>query len=238
MKKCKGSGKAKGFGCGKCLPFNERNGLKTYKAKYGLGYDCNCYTNWLISGNKEAKKVLESSMVKAKKEVVKKQKLEHKKAKESLIDYKVKLQEKINLIVRLIDLGLPCLARGYHPGQIHAGHIFSRGSSPTIKFNLHNIHRQSAQSNHYQNEDGLLREGLVNEYGQKYFDFISSLREAPQLKYTNEEYKRFYKHASSIANELKKQGRAFPSIQERIFMRNELNNQLSIYPQRYCEFKF
>lgn len=42
MKKCKGSGKAKNYGCGVSLPFSERNGLKTYKSKYGLGYDCGC----------------------------------------------------------------------------------------------------------------------------------------------------------------------------------------------------
>ena len=43
---CKGTSKAKNFGCGEQLPFSERNGLKTYKAKYGLGLDCGCFNNW------------------------------------------------------------------------------------------------------------------------------------------------------------------------------------------------
>lgn len=34
MKKCKG--------CNEPLPFSERNGLKTYKQKYGYGLDCGC----------------------------------------------------------------------------------------------------------------------------------------------------------------------------------------------------
>ena len=34
--------------------------------------------------------------------------------------------------------------------QMHAGHVYSRGSNPMLRFNLHNIHRQSAQSNHFQ----------------------------------------------------------------------------------------
>lgn len=43
MKKCKGTGKAKNFGCGVELPFTEKNGIKTYKATYGLGIDCGCF---------------------------------------------------------------------------------------------------------------------------------------------------------------------------------------------------
>lgn len=55
MKKCKGSSKAKGFGCNVELPYTERNGIKTYKAKYGLGLDCKCYYKWLSGETPEAK---------------------------------------------------------------------------------------------------------------------------------------------------------------------------------------
>lgn len=234
---CKGNGKAKGFGCGKPLPFTERNKIKSYKAKYGLGEDCGCYTNWLISDNPEAKKTFAQFLKKNKTDFEKEQKRKEKEKKDKFVDYKTKLQEPINLIVRLLDIGLPCLARNYHPGQMHAGHVFARGGNQYIRYNLHNIHRQSAQSNGKQNDDGLLREGLVNEYGQDYMDFISELRQTPKLEYLHHEYKSFYKHACAIANELKRQGRIFPTIEERIFMRNEINNQLGIYDQKYCEFK-
>jgi hypothetical protein len=237
MKKCKGTGKASGYGCGVELPYSERNGLRSYKAKYGLGLDCGCYTNWLISDNPKAKEAFNSFLISNKKKVEKDLKRIEKERRLDIVDWKPKLQVKINFIVRLIDIGLPCLARNYHPGQIHAGHIYARGGNQYIKYNLHNIHRQSAQSNGKQNDDGLLREGLINEYGQEYMDFISQLRQTPKLEYMNHEYREFTKHASSIANELKRQGKIFPTTQERIYMRNEINNQLGIYDQKYCEFK-
>ena len=47
----------------------------------------------------------------------------HKELKEKTTDYADKLQETINKIIRLIDKGQPCLARGYMANQFHAGHI-------------------------------------------------------------------------------------------------------------------
>lgn len=49
---CKGTGKCKGNGCGVKLPYTERNGLKTYKAKFGLGIDCGCYYKFNNGANK------------------------------------------------------------------------------------------------------------------------------------------------------------------------------------------
>lgn len=36
MKRCKGQGKTKGFGCRIELPFTSRNGIKIYKARYNF----------------------------------------------------------------------------------------------------------------------------------------------------------------------------------------------------------
>ncbi len=87
-----------------------------------------------------------------------------------------KLQTEINAIVRIIDKGLPCLARNIHANQIHAGHIYSRGGTPCLRYNLHNIHRQCAQSNHFQSDDLKLRQGLINEYGRDYMDYLEENR--------------------------------------------------------------
>jgi hypothetical protein len=47
LKKCKGTGKAKGEGCGQDLQYLERGGIKIYFAKYGLGTSgCRCFYNW------------------------------------------------------------------------------------------------------------------------------------------------------------------------------------------------
>lgn len=219
-KKCKGTGKAKGHGCGSVQ----------LKRRYGLGFVCGCFAKWL-SETPAGKETLQKSTLKAKKKVREKKKKEERKRKESYIDYKLKLQTKINEIVRLIDYGQPCLARRIIPNQIHAGHVFSRGSHPSMKFNLHNIHRQSAQSNHYQNEDGLFRDGLKKEYGLKYYEFLNSMRSLPALKFSNQEYKNFYKKACKIASLMKKEAEIYTTPLERINKRNEVNKELSIYDE-------
>ncbi len=216
-KKCKGTGKAINYGCGSSQIYR----------KYGLGLTCRCFSNWLLN-SAEGKETLKKTQLRASVKVKKEKNREIRDRKESIIDYSKKLQTKINEIVRLIDIGQPCLARGHHAKQIHAGHVYSRGSSPTIKFNLHNIHRQSAQSNHFQNEDGLLREGLVKEYGLKYFEYVSSLRQTEALQYSNEEFKVFYGIACKIAIELRKTG-GINNKEQRLQIRTELNKRLGIY---------
>lgn len=216
----KGIGKANGFpGCGS----------ETYKKTYGL---CNaCLYDWMIStdsGKVEYQKRYNSLKVKK----VKEEKKETRKQKNKLKNWSAELQKKINLIVRLIDKGNSCLATGVMAKKFDAGHVYARGGNQTIRFNLHNIHRQSAQSNHYQNDDGRLREGIVNEYGQDYMTFISDLRRTPQLKYTNQEYHQFYKKASEIVLRLQKQDSRF-DLKCRLFMRDEINKELGIYDLEY-----
>jgi hypothetical protein len=50
LKKCKGTGKAKGEGCGQDLQYSERGGMKVYFSKYGLGTSgCKCFYSWFES---------------------------------------------------------------------------------------------------------------------------------------------------------------------------------------------
>ena len=223
-KKCRGAGKALGYGCNEIVLIR----------KYGLGVKC-CYTDWLLNSF-EGQKVLQKGQLIGKKKATKEQKAEDKQKKDAVTDWKAKLQSKVNEIVRLIDTGQPCLARGHHSKQLHAGHIYSRGSNPSMKFNLHNIHRQSAQSNHFQNEDGLLREGLVNEYGQEYMEFISELRQTPPLKFMAYEYMPLFRYACRIAAEMRREGKTFDKL-ERIEMRNKINIKLNIYKLKFCKYE-
>ena len=222
--KCKGIGKCvKISGCGAMSPY----------LRYGL---CpSCLFEW--SQENESGKVWYATQFipKVKKRTAEVKKKEKKEEKESFIDWPSKLQNKVNEIIRLIDIGMPCLARGYHPKMIHAGHIYSRGSNSSMKFNTHNIHRQSAQSNHFQNEDGLLREGLVKEYGVKYFEFLSSCRGTKDLRFYSHEYHDFYKKACKIALEYKRNGDLF-TTEQRILERNKVNKSLGIYEEKYCVF--
>ncbi|HEY6143758.1 MAG TPA: recombination protein NinG [Flavobacterium sp.] len=156
------------------------------------------------------------------------------KYKDNTTNWKNRLQTEINTIVRAIDKGLPCLAKKRF-GQIHAGHVFGRGSNTTIRFNLHNIHRQNAQSNHFQNDDGLLREGLTNEYGQEYMTFVSELRQTPALTYKDKEFKEFTEKAHEIAKRLLKLDLEY-SLKIRIMLRNKINQEIGIYTPEFCVF--
>lgn len=220
-KKCSGIGKAISFkGCGK----------ETLNRKFGLCM--NCYPDFILNSD-AGKVILEKAMIKSKVIVKKENNQKTKIQKDKLKNWSVELQKKVNLIVRLIDKGLPCLATQRIAKKYDAGHVFARGGNQTIRFNLHNIHRQSAQSNHFQNDDGLLREGIVREYGQEYMTFISELRRTPQLKYNNNDYHNFYKKASEIALKLKKEDKEYLPW-ERLLKRDIINADLGIYDVEYC----
>lgn len=171
-------------------------------------------------------------------EVKRKEKQEKawKKQKEKMVinvtKWKDKLQTEVQKIARYIDYGLLCLARD-QGGQIHGGHVYSKKSSPNIRFDLHNIHRQSAQSNKWESDDILLREKLVEEYGQEYWDNLREIRNRrEQVKYPNEVYHAFYLKARKIANRLAKENKKLlkpRSVRERIELRDQINRELNIY---------
>lgn len=232
-KPCSGQDQAQGFqGCGKLVNVEHR--------KFGLGKMC-CFPKWLTTtepGKLYMNRVMRIVKKKTEKEnpVIKPfDKVQHKKDRDAIKDWSKELQVKVNLIVRLIDKGLPCLARNYFPKKYDAGHVYARGGNQTIRFNLHNIHRQSAQSNHFQNDDGLLREGLTKEYGQEYMNFVSELRRTPQLHISNPEFHELYKKASKIALRLKKSDNEYV-LEDRIRLRNSINKELGIYDNEFCHF--
>jgi len=156
--------------------------------------------------------------------------------RENTTNWKNALQTEINKIVLLIDKDLLCLATRKQ-GKMNAGHVFSRGSNATIRFNLHNIHRQSAQSNHFQSDDVLLREGMIREYGQHYMPFVSELQRTPKLMFKDFEYMALTREAQKIAMRLQKLGLSY-SIQNRIMLRNKINLELAIYTPEFCCFNY
>ena len=182
-----------------------------------------------------ALKIVDKNKLEKDKEAKRIKREEKQKQRDAITNWKNELQDEVNLIARLIDKDLPCLAKGKYANQMHGGHIFSRGSNQTIRYNLHNIHRQSAQSNHFQNEDGLLREGLVKEYGQDYMNFISELRRTPSLQYSNESFHEITKKARQIVSKLKKVDKIY-NLNQRIELRNQINIELGIYDEEFCIF--
>ena len=223
-KKCKGTGKAIGYGCGKMIPVSLYG---TSNRTYGLGHNCKCYPSWLFE-SKEGQKKVDRSIIKASKDVKTEKRRETRKEKDSIKNWKKCLQTKVQFIARLIDKDLPCLARQKKANQFHGGHVLSKGGNPEMRFNLHNIHRQSAQSNTFYSDDALMQEGIIREYGMKYLVFIKELKGKEIPKFSNEEYHKKYKIALKIINALKKENRTF-DVEERIELRNRFNFELGIY---------
>lgn len=227
-KVCKGINKAKDFeGCGEIVPSKTR--------KFGL---CGkCFWDWMQNTEGGRIHYQKQFMPKVRKKTETEKRKRTKKEREEMTNWRDdKLQPKLQEIARLLDIGRPCLARGYHADQMHGGHVFSKGANPSMALNLHAIHRQSAQSNHNGNDDGLMRDGIVREYGRGYMDFLFGLKKAPALRYSNLQYLGFYRKACKIANELKRKGEVF-NMEERIEMRNRINLELEIYREEECEYR-
>lgn len=85
-------------------------------------------------------------------------------------------QAAVNKYVRLRDKNEPCISCGrYHQGQYHAGHYRSVGSSPHLRFNLWNIHKQcSVCNNHLSGNLINYRKNLIKKIGQEKVDWIES----------------------------------------------------------------
>ena len=146
-----------------------------------------------------------------------------------------KLQTEVQYIARLIDSKLPCIASG-ELGQMHGGHVWSKGGSYDCRFNLHNIHRQNAKSNKWKNDDHRMWMGIEREYGKGYHDFVVNLKGKPTQKYTNTEYMEFYDKAVEVSAILKRNPNQ-KSVAERIRLRNWANEKIGLYDLEKCIFK-
>ena len=221
-----------------CKPVNSKTiGFKSCEKEkyiYRYGLCTQCFYEWLTEDERGKIYNEKSFSNKVKKVSEKNNKDRLSKIKDDITNWRVKLQTKVQEIARLIDYGLPCLARGTNK-QKHGGHIFAKGGHSTMALNLHNIHRQSAYSNTYLNDDGLLREKLCEEYGDDYLEFIRSINHNRPLKFSNLEYKEKYETACSIANELKKKDLEY-KLEDRIDLRNKTNTILEIYEDKYCVY--
>lgn len=174
-------------------------------------------------------------IARAKKQAEKQDKLAKKEAKATITDWGKKLQDKVQEIARLIDHEQLCLAKNKPARSFDGGHIYARGGNANMRYNLHNIYKQSSQSNHFNSDDHLMKEGLKREFGEDYYNFVTDLKRTPLLKHTNLELEQLYRNACKVANRLKKQPKKLTNL-ERIEYRNQINLELGIYPEEYCVY--
>lgn len=170
-KPCKGTGLAKGYGCGKPTKYRV----------YGLGKMC-CYADWLLN-SENGKIKLEKATLKATKnsrELAEK-KLERK-ARNSLGALIEQTQIIFNKYIRLRDKGKPCISSGIpYKDDFDAGHCFPVSTYAGLRFNEYNVHGQSVQDNRF--KSGNQVDYLINlpkRIGEERFDRL--LKEAENYK--------------------------------------------------------
>jgi len=173
MRKCKGINKAKYFqGCGEESNFR----------RYGLCPDC--FKTWLLT-TKEGSEVIKKQSIRAKKKVSTLKKRSDRIKKVKLMtksEAEKKLQAIINKIVRELDNGKGCIScdHGWASNwtrQKHAGHYFSRGSNPQLRFDVNNIYLQCSICNNWKSGNEMaFTEGIKKHYGLEQWQKVEQLK--------------------------------------------------------------
>lgn len=222
-KPCKGIGKAISVkGCGKPTKYRT----------YGLCNDC--LADFLFDTD-AGKLIMQKRIIpQAKVNVSKEQKKVDSETREglkTLSDYSKELQKEINTIVRLIDKGFVCISTGKPLNdKFDAGHFFSVGSNPTLRFNLLNIYAQSVYANQYLSGDQINFINGINEYyGKGLKSIVLRLKSDYKIiKLSKEELKEKIIIARSIVKHLKVENKTYNSV-ERIELRKKFNKMIGIY---------
>lgn len=175
---------------------------------------------------KHAKELAEKNKTKI--SALERQKL--KKALTGLPELKKLLEVQINAIVRLLDASSGCISCGGHTTP-QAGHYASKGSNPTLRFNLLNIYLQDYNCNCA--KGGNIHQydlGLIKMYGKEHWEFVKF--ELPNqtelLKITRPEIEEAIKNAREIVKRLKDANITY-SAEQRIRLRKEYNSFIGIY---------
>jgi hypothetical protein len=172
--------------------------------------------------------------VKAETKIINKETKEGRETLKTKTGYEKDLEKEINHIVRLLDKGHPCISSGRKKYIPNAGHMYSVGSNPSIRFNLLNIYNQSVGDNMYRGGNPLeYRERIMGTFGEDLLNEIDALKgRYPELKLTIPEIREAITKARKIVRELKKEveGNDKPfTIEARILRRKEINKILNLY---------
>jgi hypothetical protein len=168
------------------------------------------------------------------KNLAKQKREKNKQAKEKLktkSDYEAELQVPINKIARLLDKGSNCMMCDNRMKRKNACHYHSRGSSPTLKFNLLNIWIGCHSCNSERGGNIIGYDNiLIDVYGREKWEYIkfNIVREIDPLHLSIEDLKEAKKEANSIVLELTKLEKVY-SISERWELRKEFNKRIGIY---------
>jgi hypothetical protein len=181
--------------------------------------------------------ILLSEKNKAKNEKREKTKIkkELREAAKTISTYRKELQIIINKIVREIDAGFNCISssRAYKTND-QAGHYYSVGAYPNLRFNLHNIYSQSVADNLYKSGNPIgYTKGLIDTFGEEWIKIVTKLPEEYRtIKLDKEDIKQSILNAKDflkIVQEYKKENELMTS--HRIYLRNLGNKTIGIYAE-------
>ena len=203
-KKCKGTGKAKGFGCGEMIPqvhYGKANRI------YGIGISCGCYPKWLYNTDEGRKQIerISIKVTKDRKDLEKAEK-EHKNRK-GLGVLLSNVRDVCHEYIRKRDKGKPCISCGTPwNNEFEAGHLYPTKYS-TIRYYEYNIHGQCIQCNRFKDgnfDSYLLR--LPERIGAKEVEHLLRLAEEDKrmdLKWDREHLKEIRNNYRKKIKELK-----------------------------------
>lgn len=147
--------------------------------------------------------------------------------------YRKELQIIVNKIVREIDAGFNCISSGRaYKTNDQAGHYYSVGAYPNLRFNLHNIYSQSVADNLYKSGNPIgYTKGLIETFGDGWISIVTKLPEEYRtIKLDKEDIKQCILNAKDflkIVQEYKKENELKTS--HRIYLRNLGNKTIGIY---------
>lgn len=112
------------------------------------------------------------------------------------------LQNVFNRYIRLRDANLPCIScQRFHTGQYHAGHYKSVGSSPALRFEESNVHKQCSACNNYKSGNLIdYRVELIKKIGEDGVSWLEGHHEPKH--YTIPELQELIKHYKQKCKEL------------------------------------
>jgi hypothetical protein len=141
----------------------------------------------------------EKLIQKAKKQRIKKEKEDKKKAKEGIKSNTQLLneaQKEFNAYIREVDKNEPCIScQRFHDGQYHAGHYLSVGAHPELRFNEDNCHKQcSVCNNHLSGNQLNYRKHLIEKIGLERVERLEGFNDQKnysrdEIRAIKEEYK-------------------------------------------------
>lgn len=152
---------------------------------------------------------IELGKAKAQAKAQKQRRRETKAARERLMtrsDWTKKAQNTFNRYVRVRDAGLPCASCGAMPQQKFGGtmdcsHYRSVGSSPHLRFHLHNVAAACVKCNQYLGGNiAALRVGLIARIGRQKVEALEANHQV--RKFSVDYLKRIHKVFSKRANRL------------------------------------